>query len=154
MTLLRSAARSASVVHSSVQQLAVALLLEQKCQTPRHALIKATHPLPGQILTAQRVSSWPNNSIRCISSSDSSTTSATGASSSSSSQSSQQILTAAKEPSIKQLRADIFEQHIGDGRRSGRKAILKPLKGRIIADWYFTLTGPKMHMFDDPLEEE
>lgn len=59
-----------------------------------------------------------------------------------------------KSAEIKQLRVEIFEQHIGDGKRSGRKAILKPLRGRVMADWYFTLKGPKMHLFDDPLEEE
>jgi hypothetical protein len=55
---------------------------------------------------------------------------------------------------LQQLRARIFEQHIGDGRRSGRKALLRPLKGRHIANWYFTLTEPKVELLEDELEEE
>lgn len=61
---------------------------------------------------------------------------------------------AQQQAELKAVRAHIFEQHIGDGRRSGRKAILKALKGRYIADWYFTLTGPKMPMISDDVEEE
>jgi hypothetical protein len=48
----------------------------------------------------------------------------------------------------------VFEHHVNDRQRNGRKAILKPLKGRYIADWYFTLTGPKMPMMVDDIEEE
>lgn len=42
----------------------------------------------------------------------------------------------------------------GDGLRNGRKAILKPLQGRHIAGWYFSLTGPKLPMIVDDVEEE
>lgn len=42
----------------------------------------------------------------------------------------------------------------GDGLRNGRKAILKSLKGRHIANWYFSLTGPKLPMIVDDVEEE
>jgi hypothetical protein len=42
----------------------------------------------------------------------------------------------------------------GDGQRNGRKAILKPLQGRHIAGWYFSLTGPKLPMIVDDVEEE
>lgn len=55
---------------------------------------------------------------------------------------------------LQAVRAHVFEHHIGDGRRNGRKAILKPLKGRYIADWYWTLTGPHMPMMTNELEEE
>lgn len=55
---------------------------------------------------------------------------------------------------LRAVRARVFEHQIGNGQRSGRKAILKPLKGRYIADWYFTLTGPKMPMLLDDVEEE
>lgn len=48
----------------------------------------------------------------------------------------------------------MFEEARGNGRRSGRQTIMKPLKGRWIADWYFTLSGPKMPMVLDELEEE
>lgn len=92
---------------------------------------------------------WRSN--RCVSSSSSSSNTSSQVNSDSSSQSEPQTVRA---PTIKELRAQIFEQHIGDGRRSGRKAILKPLQGRTVASWYFTLTGPQMHLFDDPIEEE
>lgn len=56
---------------------------------------------------------------------------------------------------IKAVRAHVFEQHTGhNGQRSGRKAILRAMKGRHIADWYFTLTGPKLPMTSDDIEEE
>ncbi|WIA20146.1 hypothetical protein OEZ86_013791 [Tetradesmus obliquus] len=55
---------------------------------------------------------------------------------------------------MQQIRARIFEQHIGDGRRSGRAVLLRPLKGRHIASWYFTLTGPQLPMLEDDIEEE
>jgi hypothetical protein len=56
---------------------------------------------------------------------------------------------------IEAARAAVFETHVGDGRRSGRRALLRPLRGRYVADWYsFTLTGPQFPMMDDDLEEE
>eukprot|EP00882_Tetradesmus_deserticola_P002186 GHRQ01002337.1.p1 GENE.GHRQ01002337.1~~GHRQ01002337.1.p1 ORF type:complete len:196 (+),score=102.90 GHRQ01002337.1:152-739(+) len=79
------------------------------------------------------------------SSSSQTTTSSTSSGSSSSGQNNE---------SLQQIRARIFEQHIGDGRRSGRQVLLRPLKGRHIAEWYFTLTGPKMAMLEDDIEEE
>lgn len=39
--------------------------------------------------------------------------------------------------SIEQIRARIFDQQIGNQKRSGRKILLRPLKGKEIADWYF-----------------
>lgn len=55
---------------------------------------------------------------------------------------------------LRAVRAHVFEHHTDNRQRNGRKAILKPLKGRYIADWYFTLTGPKMPMMVDDVEEE
>jgi hypothetical protein len=53
-------------------------------------------------------------------------------------------------------RAHVFgqAQHAPDGKRSGRRALLRPLRGRFIADWYFTLTTPPLPMLEDELEEE
>jgi hypothetical protein len=59
-----------------------------------------------------------------------------------------------KAEKLREVRVRIFEQHIGDGRRSGRQVLLRPLKGRHIASWYFTLTNPKMPMLEDDIEEE
>lgn len=151
LMLLRQILARSAPVSQSLQQLAAAVCLAQSGQPTVPALSGANQCIAASVSDLQLLNSWATNSVRCISSS---TGSNAATSSRSSSHSSQQTSTAVREPSIKQLRAEIFEQHIGDGRRSGRKAILKPLKGRMIADWYFTLTGPKMHMFDDPIEEE
>jgi hypothetical protein len=90
-----------------------------------------------------------SNSSRQLSSSS-------AASSSSSSSTTKTTTSSSSKPveSIKQIRARIFEQHIGDGRRSGRQVMLRPLKGRHIASWYFTLTGPQLPMLEDDIEEE
>uniref|UniRef100_A0A383W5H6 Small ribosomal subunit protein mS33 n=2 Tax=Tetradesmus obliquus TaxID=3088 RepID=A0A383W5H6_TETOB len=84
--------------------------------------------------------------------------SSSAASSSSNSSSSKETTTASSSSqpaeSMQQIRARIFEQHIGDGRRSGRAVLLRPLKGRHIASWYFTLTGPQLPMLEDDIEEE
>jgi hypothetical protein len=55
---------------------------------------------------------------------------------------------------LEQVRARIFEQHVGDGRRSGRAVLLRPLQGRRIAKWYFTLTTPRLALVPDPIEDE
>jgi hypothetical protein len=74
--------------------------------------------------------------------------------SSSGSGSSSTVQNSSKAETLRQVRARIFEQHIGDGRRSGRQVLLRPLKGRHIASWYFTLTNPQMPMLQDDIEEE
>lgn len=140
-----------------MQQLSAATWLLQRSSPVPQSLASCTHALTHSLCGSQCSERTFHQSGRCLSSSaQSSPQSSSNATSkpASSKHNSKQSSQASRGPSIKQLRAEIFEQHIGDGRRSGRKAILKPLKGRIIADWYFTLTGPKMHLFDEPIEEE
>eukprot|EP00878_Enallax_costatus_P018732 GHUV01019737.1.p1 GENE.GHUV01019737.1~~GHUV01019737.1.p1 ORF type:complete len:154 (+),score=35.92 GHUV01019737.1:790-1251(+) len=150
--LVPCAATAASLHHLA----AAAVWFQQSAKA--HWLVSTqllSTPASLDLSSAPARSSWLRHGTRSISSSSSDAGSTaqidTATQGSGGSASSSKPITTAE---IKQLRAEIFEQHIGDGRRSGRKAILKPLRGRIIADWYFTLTGPKMHMFDDPHEEE
>jgi len=53
-----------------------------------------------------------------------------------------------EEETLQAIRARVFELHVGDGRRSGRRPLMKPLVGGWIADWYIT---PPQHM---PLAED
>ena len=49
------------------------------------------------------------------------------------------------------VRARIFGNHIGDGRRSGRKVLRRPLKGDKVADWYLDAPMAKLDpLFVDP----
>lgn len=49
------------------------------------------------------------------------------------------------------VRARIFGNHIGDGRRSGRKVLRRPLKGDKVANWYLDAPMAKLDpLFVDP----
>ncbi|KAF6261107.1 hypothetical protein COO60DRAFT_1637012 [Scenedesmus sp. NREL 46B-D3] len=95
-----------------------------------------------------------SNECRHLSSSSAASSSSTSQTTTTTSSSSSNSRSGHAKESLQQIRARIFEQHIGDGRRSGRQVLLRPLKGRHIAEWYFTLTGPKMPMLEDDIEEE
>jgi hypothetical protein len=55
---------------------------------------------------------------------------------------------------LEQIRARVFDTTIGDGRRSGRKALMRPLKGKEILDWYFMLRGQEAPLFENDIETE
>ncbi|PSC67922.1 28S ribosomal mitochondrial-like [Micractinium conductrix] len=52
----------------------------------------------------------------------------------------------AGEESLEQIRARIFGTHIGNGLRSGRKVLRRPLLGQKLVDWY-----PSQDVGQDPL---
>jgi len=56
-----------------------------------------------------------------------------------------------KKETIAEIRARIFDEHVGDGRKSGRKVLLKRLKGKIVADWYAMLR-PALPLLEDEQE--
>jgi hypothetical protein len=58
---------------------------------------------------------------------------------------------AQKKESIAEIRARIFDEHVGDGRKSGRKVLMKRLKGKLVADWYAMLRPP-LPLLEDEME--
>ena len=56
-----------------------------------------------------------------------------------------------KKETIAEIRARIFDEHVGDGRKSGRKVLLKRLKGKLVADWYAMLR-PALPLLEDEQE--
>ena len=59
-----------------------------------------------------------------------------------------------QEETLEEIRARVFETHVGNGRRSGRRPLLRPLKGSWIADWYFEVRPNDMPMLEDPRETQ
>jgi hypothetical protein len=55
---------------------------------------------------------------------------------------------------LAEIRARVFDHHLGDGRRSGRKALLKPLRGKEIASWYFMAQGQDIPFLENDMETE
>jgi hypothetical protein len=93
------------------------------------------------------------------SSTSTSTSSSTKASSSSTQQQQQQqqqqqrTLPKAEEP-LEQIRARVFGAHVGDGRRSGRRALMRPLRGKEWAGWYYFSRARQIPFLEDDLETE
>lgn len=54
--------------------------------------------------------------------------------------------------SLEEIRARVFGTHLGDNRRSGRKALLKPLKGKEFANWYFMMQGQNYPFLESETE--
>lgn len=57
-----------------------------------------------------------------------------------------------REETLQEIRARIFEGHVGNGRRSGRQVLLRPLKGERLANWYFEVHPSDMPFLEDPDE--
>jgi hypothetical protein len=55
---------------------------------------------------------------------------------------------------LREIRARIFEQHLGDASRTGRKYLLRPLKGPAMQDWYMTDIGGTKPLLDDDMETQ
>lgn len=58
-----------------------------------------------------------------------------------------------REETIEQIRARVFDHYTGDGKRSGRKPLLQPLKGGWVANYYYT-PSPNEPLVENVLEAE
>ena len=59
-----------------------------------------------------------------------------------------------RKETLQEIRARVFEQHLGDNVRSGRKFLLRPLKGPALQDWYMTDIGGSKPLLDDDMETQ
>eukprot|EP00879_Flechtneria_rotunda_P018076 GHRR01018948.1.p1 GENE.GHRR01018948.1~~GHRR01018948.1.p1 ORF type:complete len:164 (+),score=43.96 GHRR01018948.1:138-629(+) len=121
---------------------------------PASQQLRLTHEKQAPVTTSSSQGRNQHSSCSCSQAGSSPQQTAKLAGSQPSSTTVQQHSKRASAAEIRAIRARIFEEHVGDGRRSGRKALSKHLKGRHIANWYFTLTQPQVPMLTDEIEEE
>jgi hypothetical protein len=55
---------------------------------------------------------------------------------------------------LAEIRARVFDTALGDGRRSGRRALMRPLVGREVAGWYFSAYARNVPFQEDDIETE
>ncbi|GBF99116.1 hypothetical protein Rsub_12008 [Raphidocelis subcapitata] len=56
---------------------------------------------------------------------------------------------------LAEIRARVFGTALGDGRRSGRKALAQPLRGKEFSDWYFEIVrGQQAPFMEDDIETD
>jgi hypothetical protein len=78
----------------------------------------------------------------------------TAAASPSPSQQQQEEEAGPRKETLQETRARVFDQHLGDDLRSGRKYLLRPLKGPAMQDWYMTDIGGSQPLLEDDMETQ